>query len=108
MLLVSHHVSAQQLVQNGDFENFSQCPEYVSQIERATGWTRPTEGTSDYLHACNTMPYSVNVPNTQFGEQAAHSGNGYGGILCFSTSSADPYQYGPQRKEGVEHVLQLR
>jgi len=39
-------------VTNGDPEEFTACPDYVSQIDRATGWFRPTEGTSDYFNGC--------------------------------------------------------
>lgn len=73
----------QNLVTNGDFEQYTQCPDYVSQIDRATGWSRPTAGTSDYFNACLEVPFSMSVPGNQFGDQAAHSGNGYAGFYAF-------------------------
>lgn len=72
---------------NGDFETFSQCPDYVSQIDRATGWSRPTNGTSDYFNACLNAPFSMSVPGNQFGDQAARSGDGYAGFYCFHGTS---------------------
>lgn len=76
-------LQAQQLVINGDFEQFTQCPDYVSQIDRATGWSRPTAGTSDYFNACLGTPFSMSVPGNQFGDQPARSGNGYAGFYAF-------------------------
>lgn len=55
-MVIAFSVGAQNLVPNGDFEDYTQCPDYVSQIDRAVGWFRPTEGTSDYLHACLGVP----------------------------------------------------
>lgn len=95
---------AQNLVPNGDFEQYSQCPDYVSQIDRAVGWMRPTQGTSDYLNACLGVPFSLSVPDNQFGDQAARSGNGYAGFYCF-------YETGPftapgdHDREYVTHAL---
>ncbi len=79
---------AQNLVTNGDFETYTQCPDYVSQIDRATGWFRPTEGTSDYFNACLGVPFSENVPDNEFGDQLAHSANGYAGFYCFYSTTA--------------------
>lgn len=78
----------QNLVPNGDFETFSQCPDYVSQIDRATGWSRPTDGTSDYFNACLGVPFSMNVPDNQSGYEPARSGNGYAGFYCFYSTTA--------------------
>jgi hypothetical protein len=79
---------AQNLVGNGDFEQYTQCPDYVSQIDRAVGWSRPTNGTSDYFNACLGVPFSESVPDNEFGYQAAHSGNGYAGFYCFYSTTA--------------------
>ncbi len=56
----SHLVAAQQnLVYNGDFEEYSSCPESPSspfqnpkEIEKCIGWKAPTYGTSDYFNSC--------------------------------------------------------
>jgi gliding motility-associated-like protein len=74
---------AQDLLSNGDFEQYSLCPDYVSQIERAVGWQRPTNGTSDYFNACLGVPFSMSVPDNQMGNETALSGNGYAGFYCF-------------------------
>ncbi|MGV3638580.1 MAG: T9SS type B sorting domain-containing protein [Flavobacteriales bacterium] len=97
-------VVAQNLVPNGDFEAFTQCPDYVSQIDRATGWFRPTEGTSDYLNACLQVPWSLSVPDNSFGNEAAHSGQGYAGFYCFYANDATGVP-GDDDREYVTHAL---
>jgi gliding motility-associated-like protein len=82
-------MQAQELLPNGGFEQYSACPDYVSQIDRADGWSRPTEGTSDYFNACLGVPFSENVPDNEFGYQPAHGGNGYAGFYCFYSSSGE-------------------
>lgn len=86
--LILSGARAQNLVPNGDLEQFTQCPDYVSQIDRAVGWSRPTLGTSDYFNACLGVPFSLNVPDNEFGYQSAHSGNGYAGFYCFYSTTA--------------------
>ncbi|MBK8497520.1 MAG: gliding motility-associated C-terminal domain-containing protein [Flavobacteriales bacterium] len=86
--LVLIGAQAQNLVPNGDLEQYTQCPDYVSQIDRAVGWSRPTQGTSDYLNACLGVPFSESVPDNEFGYEPAHSGNGYAGFYCFYSTTA--------------------
>lgn len=95
---------AQNLVPNGDFEDYTQCPDYVSQIDRASGWFRPTEGTSDYFHACLGVPWSLSVPDNSFGNEAAHSGDGYAGFYCFYANDAAGVP-GDDDREYVTHAL---
>ncbi len=95
---------AQNLVPNGDFESYTQCPDYVSQIDRAEGWSRPTEGTSDYFNACLGVPFSESVPDNEFGYEPAHSGNGYAGFYSFFANSLDQVP-GSDYREYVTHAL---
>ena len=74
---------AQNLVPNFDFESYSTCPNYVSQIAFVQPWSMPTEGTSDYFNSCADNMTFVSVPYNQFGNQLAHSGNGYAGFYAF-------------------------
>jgi gliding motility-associated-like protein len=80
------------LVVNGDFEDFSECPG-ISDIDKATGWRPPNNTpnssnpnffTSDYLNACSSV---TGVPDNMFGSQAAASGVGYAGILTYTQST---------------------
>lgn len=87
-------LSAQQnLVPNGSFEEYSECPETNDikngQFERATGWWGPTWGTPDFFHRCNNdlnIPSQgmVGVPNNFWGHQEAFHGDGYVGIVPYN------------------------
>lgn len=82
----------QNLVYNGDFEEFSSCPEYEStpfqnpqEIEKCIGWKAPTYGTSDYFNTCTTNP-TISIPTNFGGEQLPFSGNAYlGGYMSSYT-----------------------
>jgi hypothetical protein len=50
----------QNLVPNGSFESYTQCPTASSQIYYATPWTGPTTNSSEYLNACSS---GKNVPH---------------------------------------------
>ncbi len=76
-------VAQQNLVYNGDFEEYSSCPINFSdpnliplEIEKCKGWKAPTFGTSDYFNACSINPY-VSTPINFAGFQNPYSGNGY-------------------------------
>jgi len=78
----------QNLVPNGGFEQFSNCPNGYSQLDFAVPWTNPhniSYGSPDYYHQCASASSTVNVPNTGIGFQAAHSGGGFSGIYAISS-----------------------
>jgi gliding motility-associated-like protein len=93
-------VNAQQnLVYNGDFEEYSSCPETVSnpfqnpiEIEKCTGWKAPTRGTSDYFNACSGSPY-VSTPINFAGSQTPWSGFGYLGAYFTNWDSGYWWEY---------------
>ena len=72
----------QNLVTNGDFEDFKKCPNDISQLSRANGWFSPSKGTSDYFNACSKNGM-ISVPKNISGRAFAHSGNAYVGIGMF-------------------------
>ncbi len=76
---------AQNLVTNGDFENYTSCPTNYAQVTKATGWLQPTPGTPDYYHTC-----SVNLnPNINLaGGEQPYSGNGFAGIVLSNGTGA--------------------
>lgn len=82
---------AQNLVYNGSFEEYSECPQSNElnngQFERAIGWFRPTDCTPDYFNQCNTG--AVSVPTNFWGYQNAFHGDGYVGFIpaAFFSSS---------------------
>jgi hypothetical protein len=91
MVLAPIMLSAQELVPNGDFEQYSACPGGLSQLELAQDWMNPCtiieKGASpDFLHECSSDP-DVDVPDNVLGTQSAYSGRGYGGIYTYSSVS---------------------
>jgi len=81
--------NAQSLVQNGDFEQYSGCPNGLGQIDSALYWINTCTfnpqlyGSPDYYNQCD-LNY-VSVPTNIFGFQYAHSGSGYCGIYLMTT-----------------------
>lgn len=79
---------SQNLIPNGDFEQFYGCPTDASQLDSALFWVSPTtninnvSGTPNYFNTCGIA--NAGVPNNFFGFQQPHSGNGYAGIGVWS------------------------
>ncbi len=88
-------IAQQNLVFNGDLEQFSSCPisnsnpfQIPKEIEKCIGWKAPTYGTSDYFNEC-AVGTTVEVPVNAVGEQSAFSGKGYlGAFLASFTGGA--------------------
>jgi OOP family OmpA-OmpF porin len=89
-------LSAQQnLVLNGDFEEYSSCPQSESmpfqnpkEVEKCIGWGPASFGTSDYFNVCATN-LVIAVPDNTFGTQNPFNGNGYlGGYVASYTGGA--------------------
>lgn len=72
--------SQQNLVLNPSFEEISNCPNQLSQINNINSWDG-VMGTPDYYNTCGTG--LVNLPNTIYGYQNSNSGNGIIGIICW-------------------------
>lgn len=82
----------QNLVPNGSFEEYSECPAANDlndgQFERCKGWWSPTLGTPDYFNKCNNnINGVVGVPNNFWGYQEPFEGNGYVGFGTISWNS---------------------
>jgi outer membrane protein OmpA-like peptidoglycan-associated protein len=78
-------VSAQNLVPNSSFEEFSECPKGVTSSKadlQIPGWTSPTTGTPDHFHRCANG--AVDVPFNICGTSNPNSGQGYAGIFVWS------------------------
>lgn len=70
---------AQNLIPNGDFEEISECPDNLDQIDRAPPWRNPTAGSPDLFNICNDSV--VGVPSNFIGTQPPQSGSGYAGLI---------------------------
>lgn len=85
-------MSGQNLISNGSFELKAYCPANFNQssLNILTGWKQPTGGTPDYFHECSKK---AGVPNNIFGEQAAFDGQGYAGLVTFTSSKPNYREY---------------
>lgn len=77
-IVFSKLVFSQNLVLNGDFENYSSCPTNYAQITKANNWLQPTFGTPDFYHNCSV---SLNPTNNLAGGEWPFSGDGFAGIV---------------------------
>src|SRR6188768_4225873 len=82
----------QNLVPNGDFEQYSGCPSQANQLDSALYWLNPHAppyppgGSPDYFNQCSVI---VNVPNTLWGYQPALSGVAYAGVVLYYGSAVN-------------------
>jgi OmpA-OmpF porin, OOP family len=82
----------QNLVPNPGFENTSQCPYSLGQVNFAAPWFQPTTlGTSDYFNSCTASTF-IDVPQNYFGYQNARNGNAYAGFFTYYYGDT-PYNY---------------
>jgi hypothetical protein len=76
-------VDGQNLVPNGSFEEYIDCPLGLDDMQ-ALGWSS-SRGSCDYYNACNNdiLDCGVGVPCNVFGYQMAYDGQGYVGFVQF-------------------------
>lgn len=72
-------VGAQNLVPNSDMESFVCCPTGTFQYNCIATWNNPNTASPEYFNACGSG--GGDVPANSAGNQAAHSGNGYVGLI---------------------------
>src|SRR5688572_20503166 len=87
---------SQNLVPNGDFEQYSTCPLGYSDFS-VLYWMNPAayyNATPDYYNQC-TANSSVSVPNNWGGNgyQIAHSGGAYAGIYLYLLTNPENREY---------------
>jgi gliding motility-associated-like protein len=87
LLLAFNSTAQENLVINGDFEEYWACPDNVTQIERCKNVYNPLfypppawSSTSDFFHACAGFPSLAGSPYNEQGFQLPQSGNGYLGL----------------------------
>jgi hypothetical protein len=69
----------QNLVPNPGFEDYTSCPNGISELALAAPWFQPTAGTSDYFNTCASFSSQAGVPSNFAGSQTAHGGQAYAG-----------------------------
>ncbi len=91
-MFVLNCCSAQQnLISNGDFEQYIACPTNQGQMSNVYYWGN-AGGTPDYMNSCSSN-WLVDVPNNVNGFQNARSGNGYIGIVVYASQSTNVREY---------------
>ncbi len=92
LFLSDYSFGQQNLILNGDFEEYWDCPDGLTQLEKCKyvynpcyhPWVPPNppiwSSTSDYFNSCASISSQVNVPNSFLGYQHAYSGNGFVGM----------------------------
>lgn len=84
---------AQNLVPNGSFEQYSNCPFTIQTFDSLLFWFNPTLATPDAFNVCANPWMVVGVPNNFNGYQYARSGDGYAGILRWINAPANWREY---------------
>ncbi|MBL7951220.1 MAG: hypothetical protein JNM62_05825 [Flavobacteriales bacterium] len=85
----------QNLVGNGSFEEFTDCPDYYNQVERCIGWFPSTNNNNaahhtEFLHACSSSMFSA--PSNTWGFQEPLTGDGYMALCTMSPDLSDGYR----------------
>lgn len=91
LFMLSSSMMAQNLVINPSFETISSCPIGPSELDKAVPWRNPytnvvgdTCSTSDLFNACSPLgAFGVGVPANILGNEPAHTGVGYAGIIVY-------------------------
>lgn len=81
LFFVAKVTCSQNLIYNGGFENYKECPDEISEfeIEKAIGWKNPNKGTADYFNSCSKNKIYL-TPDNFIGKSETHAGNAYAGI----------------------------
>lgn len=82
VLVLESNTFAQNIVSNGSFERYNECPASYTALKEdigVTDWYSPTKGTPDYFNKCSK--FNVSVPVNFMGHMFAKHGNAYVGIL---------------------------
>lgn len=72
--------NGQNLVPNPSFEDIAECPFGIGDLTPIVGWEN-FGNTPDCFHSCASS--AINIPNSGFGFQHAHSGNAMLGIISY-------------------------
>ncbi|MFN8294463.1 MAG: gliding motility-associated C-terminal domain-containing protein [Chitinophagales bacterium] len=82
---------AQNLVPNGSFEDYINCPIDADNFSSVIQWNSPTAASPDYFNVCG-LP-NASIPNNIFGTQSALDGNGYAGFGLYAPPHGDYREY---------------
>ena len=80
----------QNLVPNGSFEQFTNCPNSISMFDLAAPWFTPTDATTDLYSPCAGPSSYVSTPTNLVGVQVPMSGQCYAGAVVWSVYGLNP------------------
>ncbi|MGB0369370.1 MAG: hypothetical protein ACPGD8_08175, partial [Flavobacteriales bacterium] len=95
LFLLQHFVVAQvNLVPNPSFEDFTACPTFASQLDRAAPWFNPNIGSPEYYNSCAAPGSYMSLPSGTSGHyQYPKTGNGFAGLFTFRTDVNSMREY---------------
>ena len=79
LILVSFLGKSQNLVVNGNFDEWTSKPDNYDQLNRAIGWKNPSKGSPDYYTIGGKNGYGV--PSNDHGYMMPHTGSAYAGFI---------------------------
>jgi gliding motility-associated-like protein len=83
-IAISQIAVAQNLVPNPSFEDKTRCPVDNGDFQAIKSWYNPLTSTSpDYFNICATRGNGAHIPESLFGYQRPHSGDGMTGIIAW-------------------------
>jgi OmpA-OmpF porin, OOP family len=94
LIILSQRAAAQNLVPNGSFEEYSDCPGSYSENPaafRATSWRALNTGSPDYFNTCSDG--GAAVPYNWAGVSEAFDGYGYAGIYTWMNLEKEYREY---------------
>lgn len=84
------NLQSQNLVKNGGFEDYLQCPVKMSNLNKdAKHWSAPTLGTTDYFNECSRT--KLGIPMNFKGKQEPFEGAAYAGLYLFAPNDYREY-----------------
>lgn len=90
-LLISFASVAQNLIPNGNFEQYYHCPYNVNDLDSVMYWYNPNVSTPNYFNQCSAG--DATVPGNPFGYQQPRSGVAYAGIYQYWSNVTQYREY---------------
>ncbi len=89
-LCLGGSLTAQNLISNGGFEEFSNCPSKIANFSGILDEVSlPTSSSGDYFNTCGTQDFSA--PENFRGAQEAAEGEGYAGLYFYALNDYREY-----------------
>ncbi|WP_109830738.1 OmpA family protein [Reichenbachiella versicolor] len=88
--LMTHGLSAQNMVINPSFEEIWNCPYTMNQLKLVKSWFPfgTADPSPDYFHRCADENNAMGIPKNIFGTQEPRTGDSYIGMICYLTSKS--------------------